>query len=134
MTRNSTTTRKGNNGNSNGKGKAVKAKAAAAPVKGKQGKQGKQGKAVKAAPAKREYKPKPGTGLEFGLSDRIVLKVDSNPKRQGSASAERFEGYFKAAKAAKARRAQLTVADVVAAGVTLADVRWDWGQGYIDVK
>lgn len=54
---------------------------------------------------------------------KIKLLVKENPKREGSASYDRFELYRKAK----------TVADFVEAGGSTADVRYDEKAGYIQV-
>ena len=82
--------------------------------------------ASKRETAKRDYQPKPGTGLEIADNQRITLKVKGNPKRKGSASYDRFQLYF--------TKKPKTVADAIEAGITRADVRWDAGQGFIELK
>ena len=53
----------------------------------------------------------------------IKLLVDKNPKKAGSKSAARFEGYTGAK----------TVGDALAAGVTYQDIAYDVGRGFIQV-
>ena len=54
-------------------------------------------------------------------ADRIKLHVDSNPKKPGSASAERFAKYEDG----------MTVADYRAAGGTAEDLAWDRKKGFV---
>ncbi len=53
----------------------------------------------------------------------LKLLVDKNPKKAGSKSAERFEGYTGAE----------TVGDALAKGVTYQDIAYDIGHGFIEV-
>lgn len=59
----------------------------------------------------------------------ITLKVEANPKKAGSKSAERFEGYFAASK-----KGDTSVGGALAAGVTYADIAYDVGRGFITVE
>ena len=54
----------------------------------------------------------------------VTLLVESNPKKEGSKSRERFEGYTGAA----------TVGAALAAGVTYQDIAYDVGRQFISVK
>lgn len=54
---------------------------------------------------------------------RIRLLVDSNPKREGSASRLRFDRY----------RDNMTVDEAYAAGIRAEDVRWDLAHGFIEL-
>ena len=54
---------------------------------------------------------------------KLTVLVEENPKRKGSKSAERFEGYKGAS----------TVADALVAGVTYQDIAYDTGRGFIKV-
>ena len=54
-------------------------------------------------------------------ADRIKLHVDANPKKPGSASAERFAKYEDG----------MTVADYRAAGGTAEDLAWDRKKGFV---
>lgn len=75
-----------------------------------------------AAPVARAAKPK-GTP-KFEMDKVITLLTEVNPKRPGSASATRFAAY----------KTGLTVAQFVAAGGTVADVKWDTAHGFISIK
>lgn len=85
---------------------------------------------AKAAPAKSTKKAAPapvekaGPGRKSAFNDgmKITVLVKENPKR--AKAAERFALY----------KNGLTIADYVAAGGTLADVRWDVKQSFISVK
>jgi hypothetical protein len=85
---------------------------------------------AKAAPAKSTKKTAPapvekaGPGRKSALSDsmKITVLVKENPKR--AKAAERFALY----------KNGMTIGDYVAAGGTLADVRWDVRQEFISVK
>lgn len=57
------------------------------------------------------------------LDTRVRFLVDSNPKRPGSKSWYRFEAYFKAQ--------PLTVRQMIDAGASNEDVRWDHGHKFI---
>lgn len=57
------------------------------------------------------------------LDTRVRFLVDANPKRSGSKSWHRFEKYFNAR--------PLTVRQMLNAGATNEDVRWDFGHRYI---
>ena len=53
----------------------------------------------------------------------LAVIVEGNPKKKGSKSAARFEGYTKAD----------TVGAALAAGVTYQDIAYDVGRGFIKV-
>ena len=53
----------------------------------------------------------------------IISDIAPNPKRLGSASAERYSLYIDG----------MTVAEALSAGVTKADIRWDTDKGFITV-
>lgn len=89
--------------------KAAPAEAKAAPAKGKKA-------------AFIPEKSGPGRKSAFNDSMKITLLVKENPKR--AKAAERFALY----------KNGLTIADYVAAGGTLADVRWDTKMNFISVK
>lgn len=57
----------------------------------------------------------------FPDEQTITLLVTENPKKKGSQSAERFEGYTGAA----------TVGEALAKGVKYADIAYDLGRQYI---
>ena len=88
--------------------KAAPAEAKKSPVK-------------KAAPAPAE-KSGPGRKSAFNDTMKITVLVKENPKR--AKAAERFALY----------KNGMTIADYVAAGGTLADVRWDTKMNFISVK
>lgn len=72
---------------------------------------------------KEAKEPKASKAKNYEDTAKVTLLVKENPKREGSASYERFEGY----KGAK------TVADALANGVTRADLDWDAKHGYITI-
>ncbi len=78
-------------------------------------------------PAKVEGEKKPSNRTNFSKlypeDAPLKLVVEGNPKKKGSKSATRFEGYFKAA----------TVGDALANGVTYQDIAYDTGRGFIKV-
>lgn len=84
----------------------------------------KPAKAKAKAKAVREYQPKPGTGTVFDGDTKLIVLVKANPKRDGSAAHKRFQAYITGKRPA-------TVAAAIAKGLTLGDIRWDAGQGYI---
>ena len=53
--------------------------------------------------------------------NRVISAIVSNPKKPGSASYDRFAKY----------REGMTVSEAIAAGVTMADVKWDSERGFI---
>ena len=53
----------------------------------------------------------------------IISDIAPNPKRPGSASAERYSLYIDG----------MTVAEALSAGITKADIRWDTDKGFITV-
>lgn len=57
-------------------------------------------------------------------ASKITVIVEANPKKEGSASRERFEHYFKST----------TIGDFLAAGGTYADVAYDIGRMHISVE
>lgn len=63
-----------------------------------------------------------------GLSKDATLKVlvESNPKRPGGASYDRFEGYF--------GEGITTVQDALDAGLTMGDIKYDIVHGFIEVE
>lgn len=78
-----------------------------------------KGKAVKATKEKAERAPREADTRKI----KILTEKKANPKREGSASYDRFELY----------RDSKTVADFVAAGGSTADIRYDEKAGYIEV-
>lgn len=54
---------------------------------------------------------------------KVKLLVESNPKRAGSKSAERFEAWF----------GSETVGDYLAKGGTYQDVAFDVGRGFVQI-
>lgn len=72
-----------------------------------------------------EKKPSNRTNFSKLYPEDAPLKVlvEENPKKKGSKSAARFEGYFGAE----------TVGDALAKGVTYQDVAYDTGRGFIKV-
>ena len=54
---------------------------------------------------------------------KVTLLVKENPKKKGSKSRERFEGYTGAK----------TVADALLSGITYQDIVYDVGHGFIKV-
>lgn len=78
----------------------------------------KQTKVAKKSAPKKEAAPR-ANGVD--REAKINVLVDENPKR--GAAAERFALYAKAK----------TVGDYVAAGGTLADIRWDTKKGFISL-
>lgn len=57
---------------------------------------------------------------------KVVVLVKANPKREGTASYERFAAYF--SKKVK------TVGDALAAGLTRKDIAWDTNHGFIQLS
>ena len=55
------------------------------------------------------------------MEDVVVLLVSENPKKPGSKSAQRFEGY----------KTGLTRQQTLKAGLTGGDIRWDVAHGHI---
>lgn len=53
--------------------------------------------------------------------NRIISCIVPNPKKPGSASYDRFAKY----------RENMTVSEALAAGVTMADIKWDSERGFI---
>jgi hypothetical protein len=53
----------------------------------------------------------------------VISSIVSNPKKSGSASYDRFAKY----------REGMTVSEAIAAGVTMADVKWDSERGFIQL-
>ena len=72
---------------------------------------------AKKAPGKR------GARTKYDSSMKIT-KVQSNPKREGSAAHKRYNLY----------KVGMTIADALKAGVITADINWDVKQGFIEVK
>jgi hypothetical protein len=64
------------------------------------------------------------TGIDKAAA--LTVMVDSNPKRPGGASYDRFEGYFKDGIA--------TVQDALDAGLTMGDIKYDIVHEYIAVE
>lgn len=88
---------------------------------------GKAVKATKTKPeakaAKKVAKAEKTESTKEKDTRKITLLTKENPKREGSASYERFELYRKAK----------TVADFLEAGGTTADIRYDEAAGHIKV-
>ena len=78
----------------------------------------KSAKAKAAKPAKAKSEAKESTD-----NRKIKLLTKENPKREGSASYDRYELY----------RTSKTVADFIAAGGSAADIRYDEAKGHIEV-
>ena len=57
------------------------------------------------------------------LNTKVRFLVESNPKRVGTKSWHRFERYFKAD--------PKTIEEMLNAGATREDVRWNWGHEII---
>lgn len=57
----------------------------------------------------------------------LTVLVDSNPKREGSSAYDRFEGYL-------ADPAPATVAEAIANGLTMGDIKYDLIHGSIEVE
>lgn len=122
--------------------KAKKGKAAKADKPVKKGKRAKsdededtdedEDKPRKKAKSKANGKAKGGSGVKrerrFEDDQKIVLKVKENPKREGSASYDRFEAYFD--------KKVKTVGDALKKGITLGDLAWDSDEkrGYIEIR
>jgi len=63
-------------------------------------------------------------GMRKFKDDQIItLLVNYNPKRKGSASAQRFEAY----------EDEMTVAGALKAGITSGDLSWDVEHGFIKI-
>lgn len=62
--------------------------------------------------------------VAFEATDTIHLLVKENPKKKGGAPYERFEKY----------KEGMTVGDALAAGVFEADIQWDVGHKFIELK
>lgn len=77
-------------------------------------------KAVPAEPKQRRSK----FAEMYPESSKVTVLVEANPKKEGSASRERFEHYFKSE----------TIGDFLAAGGTYADVAYDIGRMHIKVE
>lgn len=92
--------------------KAAPAEAKAAPAKSTK----------KAAPEAATEKSGPGRKSMFNDGMKITVLAKENPKRAGAAA--RFALY----------KNGLTIGEYVAAGGTLADIRWDTKMNYISVK
>lgn len=121
------------------KRKGAKAGKAAKPDKAeKVGKKGKRAKADEDEDSDEDEGPKrkkakagkekangkgrsKGNGIKrerrFTDSQKITLLVKENPKREGTASYERFDAYFD--------KKVKTVGDALAKGITLGDLAWD---------
>lgn len=86
-----------------------------------------KGAAEKKGKGTGEEKPKAARRSKFAElypeDAAVKVLVEENPKKNGSASRERFEHYFKAK----------TVGDFLAAGGTYADVAYDVGRQHIQV-
>lgn len=65
------------------------------------------------------------TGIESTAA--LTVLAESNPKREGSQSYERFEAYF-------TLEDDATVADAIEAGLTMGDIRYDVIHGSIKVE
>lgn len=68
--------------------------------------------------------PAPRGPAKRGSDPRVVTHVAPNPKKAGSASHARFELY----------KVGMTVDEFVAAGGTIADVKWDSERGFIKLE
>jgi len=78
--------------------------------------------------AKAPREPKVAKPREYAIprEGALTVLVEKNPKREGSAAAGRFEGYFTPGLA--------TVQDALNAGLTPADLFHDIGHGFIKVE
>jgi len=66
--------------------------------------------------------------VEGVTKDSVVTVItESNPKREGSKSYDRFESYFKLEDGA-------TVNDAITAGLTMGDIHYDFIHGNINVE
>lgn len=74
--------------------------------------------------AKKTERKSSGRQPAFAADDMIHLKVEGNPKREGTASYERFALY---------REEGMTVQQALDAGVTRADLRHDTLKGFIEI-
>jgi len=71
-----------------------------------------------------EKKTKQRGSPSFPADGKISLRVESNPKRKGSKSFDRFAHY----------KEGMTVEAAVKAGVLYADLKWDTEHGFIAVN
>ena len=71
-----------------------------------------------------EKKVKQRGSPNFPTDGKISLRVESNPKRKGSKSYERFAHY----------KNGMTVDAVIKAGVTYADLKWDTEHGFVAIN
>lgn len=87
----------------------------------------KTGKPAKAKTEKPEGEKKASNRTNFSKlypeDAKLTVLVDENPKKKGSKSAARFEGYTGAD----------TVGAALANGVTYQDIAYDTGRGFIKV-
>ncbi len=87
-------------------------------------------KGGKGTPAKDDKSPKEQRARRSKFAEmypedsKITLIVKENPKKEGSASRDRFDHYFKSK----------TVGDFLAAGGTYADIAYDIGRMHISVE
>lgn len=100
------------------------------PVKAPKVKEPKAPKAPKEPRVKTPREPKPkkeSTGRRGRTSaftpDRKIVSIVANPKKPGTGAHDRFAMYTKG----------MTVGTYLSLGGTLADIRWDVGQGFITV-
>jgi hypothetical protein len=94
----------------------------AAPVAVKAPKAPKAPKDPNAAPVEKARRTSKFEAL-YPENAKLTVLVAENPKKEGSASRERFEGY----KSAK------TVGDALANGVTYQDIAYDVGRQFVQV-
>lgn len=108
------------------KKKHVEEAAPATPKKGKKEAApvevpAKKGKKEAAAPV--EATAPRGRSSKYSGGEKITVEVKENPKREGTASAGRFDIY----------KNNMTVAKFLELGGTLADIAYDTRRGYISV-
>lgn len=65
----------------------------------------------------------------------VTLAIDHNPKKKGTMSYDRFQGYFTFDWAAVAEgNAEVTVQDCFDAGLRMDDIRHDSEHGFITIE
>ncbi len=67
---------------------------------------------------------------KFALAD-VTLNVTTNPKKKGSMSYDRFQGYFKCVEAFPEG---FTIQDAIDAGLRADDFRHDEAHGFITIE
>lgn len=76
------------------------------------------------APQDGEKKTKQRGSPNFPLDGKISMRVESNPKRKGSKSFDRFAHY----------KDGMTVEAAIKAGVLYADLKWDTEHNFIAIN